>query len=69
MEELRPLRHSYQESLPDYQAKKGEYDAQVQMIENTVTSVTDVIPNIFFLIRLSNHLFIIIKLVLIQLLS
>lgn len=38
--ELRPMRQKYQESLPEYEAKKREYDAQVQMIENTITSIT-----------------------------
>jgi len=39
---LRPLRLTYQESLPDYESKKGEYDAQIQLIDNSITSITDV---------------------------
>ena len=40
--ELRPLRVHYQESLPEYESKKSEYDAQVEMIDNSITSVTQV---------------------------
>ena len=40
--ELRPLRQTYQETLPEYEAKKREYDAQVQLIENTISSIINV---------------------------
>lgn len=42
IQELRPLRLSYQESLPEYQSKKGEYDAQVQMVDDSIAAVTNV---------------------------
>ena len=40
--ELRPMRQRYQESLPEYEAKKRDYDAQVVKIENTISSVIGV---------------------------
>lgn len=40
--ELRPLRQKYQESLPEYEARKREYDAQVQLIEKTISSIQNV---------------------------
>lgn len=36
------MRQKYQESLPEYEAKKRDYDAQVQMIENTISMVIGV---------------------------
>ena len=48
--ELRPLRQSYQESLPEYEAKKRQYESQMQMIENTITSVVEVLWRLFFLV-------------------
>lgn len=45
--ELRPLRQKYQESLPEYEAKKREYDAQVQQIEKTISSIADVMKKMF----------------------
>ena len=45
--ELRPMRQKYQESLPEYEAKKRDYDAHVQKIENTIASVVSVSLFIF----------------------
>jgi hypothetical protein len=36
------MRQKYQESLPEYEAKKRDYDAEVLKIENTISSVIDV---------------------------
>ena len=40
--ELRPLRQKYQESLPEYEARKRTYETEVRAIENSVTSVASV---------------------------
>ena len=47
--ELRPLRQKHQESLPEYEAKKRDYDSQVQMIEKTISNVIQVYFKLFML--------------------